>query len=1025
LDCFVVTFCTNKRLKQTWLRSLSKRLSSRVRTDLNKQKAPTTEYVLTENEAFMLPLSEIEAKLKTNLETGLSQEEAKERLLRVGINSIPKIAVNRMKMYLAPLSNWLIAVYLIVSTILAVLAIVILPQLWFQIAVWLPIITMNIVVIIVQSIRAERGLTALQKLSSPRSNVTRGGKAVLTASENLVPGDIVLLKQGDIIPADLRIISSVNLRVNEAILTGESADVEKSQLLSINDQQSSIYQKKDALFLGTFIVTGNATAVVVETGKNTQVGKMAGKLKIDASPEISLRKRINVLAKNLTYIVLIYIGFSVTYSVAVLYFWEGHRDIALLAQNIAKSLITALNIMPVSIPLLVTIIMLAGALYMVKSNVIVRNLNAIESAGRLTVLCTDKTGTITQNKMSVRWVYTPLSEGNEKLYYITSPDSPDKGRIAKIDTANGFEKAVQSPHEYQDSERVKIEETSLEYLLAASLLNIDRPIFGDDNGETKACQIDTSRKVTSDATDIAMLCLFERAILEPEAYTDRFTLVQSWALDSKTKLITKIFKDNKMNRFVAFVKGSTESLLSKSDRVLCRENETELFSDSYKKRVMERVEFFSQLGYRIVSFAFRDVENFDQNSRRDEYESCLAFIGLIAITDPPRQGINSAVSELRSAGVKSVMITGDSLATAKSIATEVGMINGSQLVVEGSQINTLSDQDFLNVGVFARTSPDDKKAIVTRYKGLNCVVAMTGDGVNDAQAIHSADVGIAMGATGTDVARQAAGVVLADDSFNSIVTGIREGRGVFEKIQNVVFFYVAISLAEGLVFFAASFIQGFLLLQTWQLIYIAITQFAPSIALVTDKLSIDVMKYEPRKNEGLISGNRRSALIVFALSLAALLITIYVFAMYDVLPYTEPPGFAHLLVPDFLESAASLDYDQARARTMLLTVAIISQSVLILSLRRFNKPLFKSLKEDHNWKIWPLIISVPVFHTVLMYLPEIQDVFAGIGINFELVPLGVIDWLTVLVFGLTPVGFMELMKMLWVRREKIKLTPIV
>ncbi len=203
---------------------------------MNKKKIPAAEYNLTENEAFMLPLSEIKTKLKTNPETGLTQQEAKERLLQVGINSIPKIAVNRMKMYLAPLSNWLIAVYLIVSTILAFLAIVILPQLWFQIAVWLPIITGNIVVIIVQSIRAERGLAALQKLSSPKSNVKREGKTIPTPSENLVPGDIVLLKQGDIIPADLRIISSVNLRVNEAILTGESADVEKSQLSSTNDQ---------------------------------------------------------------------------------------------------------------------------------------------------------------------------------------------------------------------------------------------------------------------------------------------------------------------------------------------------------------------------------------------------------------------------------------------------------------------------------------------------------------------------------------------------------------------------------------------------------------------------------------------------------------------------------------------------------------------------------------------------------------------------------------------------------------------
>ncbi len=765
-------------------------------------------------------------------------------------------------------------------------------------AVWLPIITGNVVVIIVQSIRAEKGLTALQKLSSPKSNVKRDGKVAVTCSEDLVPGDIILLKQGDIIPADARVVSSVNLRVNEAILTGESADAEKFQHAPVDQKEGSIFQKHDALFLGTSIVTGNATALVLETGKYTQIGKMAGKLKIDA-PEISLRKRINILAKNLTYIVIVYLGLSIAYSVATLYLSGNSLSIALIAQDIANSLITALNIMPVSIPLLVTIVMLAGALYMVKSNVIIRNLNAIESAGRVSVLCTDKTGTITQNKMTVKWVYTPIKEGQERLYYITSPDSVDHGRIAKINITQGFNKAVEHPQEYQISTPVKIEEeSSLEYLLAASLLNNDRPIFGDDNGETKACQIDTSRKVTSDATDIAMLCLFERAILEPEAYTERFTLLQSWPLDPKSKLITKVFQDNKTKRFVFFVKGSTETLLTKCSRVLSKENEAEVFSQEYKNHVHERVELFSGLGQRIVSFALREVDDFDQTDIRENCESCLTFIGLVAITDPPREGVRAAVSELRCAGIKPVMITGDSLATAKSIGKEIGLIEDNQLVVEGSQIKSLSDQDFLNTAVFARTSPDDKRAIVARYQELKCVVAMTGDGVNDAQAIVAADVGIAMGATGTDVARQSAGIVLSDDSFNSIVTGIRQGRGVFEKIQNIVFFYIAISIAEALVFFGSSFVKEFFILQTWQLIYIAITQFAPSIALVTDKLSGDVMKEKPRSHEGLIGGKRRTALIVFALSLALMLTVAYLLALYDIMPVFGANTAGHVLGSD-------------------------------------------------------------------------------------------------------------------------------
>jgi P-type Ca2+ transporter type 2C len=982
---------------------------------VNKQRTQSTEgteFVLSESEAFSLPLDELGKKLEANFETGLSHQEADSRLMQIGPNVVPKVASSRLKKYLAPLANWLIVIYLIVSTVLAFLALVILPQLWFQIAVWLPIISGNVIVIIVQSIRAEIGLTALQKLSDPKSKVKRDGKVSVVPSDCLVPGDVILLKQGDIIPADMRVVTSQNLRVNEAILTGESQDVEKSSTPSANQGEGSIFQKRDSIFLGTSIVTGNATAVVVETGRNTQIGKMAGKLKIE-SPEISLRKRINALAKNLTYIVLVYIGLSITYSIITLYLADDLNS-ALVAQDIANSLITALNIMPVSIPLLVTIVMLAGALYMVKSNVIIRNLNAIESAGRISVLCTDKTGTITQNKMTVKWVYTPAKQGQEKLYYVTSPDSADKGRIAKININQDFKTAIENPQGFEDEAHIKMQdETALEYLLAASLLNNDRPIFGDDSGEAKACEVDTSRKVTSDATDIAMLCLFERAILEPETYTSRFELVQSWPLDPKSKLITKIFKDNHTNRFVFFVKGSLESLLTRCDRVLLGENETEGFTQENKKHVAERVDLFSSLGMRIVAFAMREVNDFDQGKAREDCENCLTFIGFIAITDPPREGVNAAVADLKGAGIKPVMITGDSLTTAKSIAKEIGLLEGNQQVVEGSQIGKLSDKDFLNVAVFARTSPDDKKAIVTRYKALNSVVAMTGDGVNDAQAILEADVGIAMGATGTDVARQSAGIVLSDDSFTSIVTGIREGRGVFEKVQNIVFFYIAISLAEALVFFGSSFVHGFFLLQTWQLIYIAITQFAPSMALVTDKLSCDVMKEKPRSHEGLIGGKRRIALIVFSLSLAAMLGIAYILAMSDIGPFFDAISLANLSKP-----VNAISLEQAEARTVLLSVAIIAQSALILSIRRLNKPIYKSLREDKNWKIWPFVIGVPVFHAMLMYVPQVQYALSVVGIRFELVALEPADWLLVLIMGLLPVALLELTKTVWARKER-------
>jgi Ca2+-transporting ATPase len=527
------------------------------------------------------------------------------------------------------------------------------------------------------------------------------------------------------------------------------------------------------------------------------------------------------------------------------------------------------------------------------------------------------------------------------------------------------------------------QEPALEFLLAAAFLNNDAPIFEEQN--KKYCEIETNHYGTSDATDIAMLCLFEKSILDADVYRERFTQVHYWPLDPKSKLITKVFKDNKTGKYVLFTKGATEVLLQKCSTLLNQTPPTATLDEKIKTQITSSAEVFAGLGQRIVSFGLREIDKFTPNQLRQTCETELKYIGFVAISDPPREGVRAAVAELKGAGIKSVMITGDNLVTAKSIAVEVGILEEGRCAVEGSQIRNLTSKEFANTTVFARVSPDDKRTIVTRFKEQKEVVAMPGDGVNDTQAILTADVGIAMGRTGTDVARQAADLVLTDDSFNSIVAGIRQGRGVFEKIQNIIFFYIAISIAEALVFFGSSFIEGFFVLQTWQLIYIATTQFAPSLALVTDQLSADVMKEKPRNNEGLISGKRQTALVIFALSLTVVLTIAYLMAFYDISPLVglNKVGF----VPNFNASDPlnPVNWEQAKARTMLLSVAVISQSLLVLSLRRLNKPVYKSLKQDWNKKIIPLIVAVPVFHAVLMYVPQIQYGLATLGINFEII----------------------------------------
>jgi Ca2+-transporting ATPase len=986
---------------------------------LKKQKTSSKtqeNYSLEEKEAFTLPIETLEEKLKTNLKTGLTQLEAEERLKSNGPNIIPKVKSRLIRAYFAPLLNWLITIYLIVSTVLGLFALFLLPQVWSQVAQWLLVITVNIVIIVVQQVRAQSEFTSLQKLSATKSRVLRDGTLIEIASEKLVPGDIIRLVQGDRIPTDARIVEASSLMVNEATLTGESNDVEKFGGETLRQNTSSGFSKTNMLFLGTFVITGTATALVVETGRFTQLGKMSKKLQELNVIEIPLRKRLNKLAKYLSIIILLYLSISIAYNIIRLYLTNNISNATLVATAITRSLTTALSIMPINIPLLVTIVLLTGALAMAQHKVITRNLNSIETLGRVSVVCTDKTGTITQNHMIVKWIYIPTKQITQ-LYYATGTDLKPQDKIVSVYSHQSIEKALENQRDYQNGKPTTITpETPLEYLLISATLNNDSLIVEEEKDQN---QKESTRAITGDATDTALALLFKKSRLQEQTYRSRFKIVKKWPFDSKLKKMTTVFKDAKNRQYILFTKGATEILLTESNYVLNEKGEAQTFTQNEKTEVEKNVKLFSRLGQRVISFAFRKIDKFDPEEKRESIENDLIYLGFVSITDPPREGVRESVTELKNAGVKPIMITGDSAATAESIAREVGIMEEGNLVAEGSAIQDLSDEGFRRTSVFARISPEDKMGIVARYKRQNCVVAMTGDGVNDAQAILTADVGIAMGAGGTDVARQAADIVLADDSFNSVVTGIREGRGVFEKIQNVVFFYIAVNLAEAMVYFGSSFVPGFFLLNPWQQIYIFATAHSvPPFALVIDRLNKDAMKEKPRNNEDLISGYRKTALVIFALSLAIMLSVSYILPFSGVLPVFD--GNKVGFTPN-LSQANQLDsvsWAHAKARTMLQSVALVAECALILSLRRIKKPIHKSLREDANWIVWPFMLAIPIFHVLLMYLPATQLFLLSFGVNFEIIQFTGIDWIIVLALGLTPIALLESSKV-WSLKKKL------
>lgn len=958
------------------------------------------------------------------IKSGLSQQEAERRLAIFGPNVIPKARPNLFRIYVAPLLNWLVNIYLIITVILAVFAFFILPNIWGQVAFWSVFIGVNAVVAIVQQARAQKKLEALQRMSPGKSKVVRDGEVKEIPSEQVVPGDVIKLEQGDKVPADARIIASSSLRVNEAPLTGESNEVEKSETAIPVDENAPISDRKDTVFMGTYVAAGTANAIVLETGSKTQFGRISENVRQLDTGEIPLRKKVNKIAKYLALAVLVYLIVSLSYRVISLYldgslFSEGSLNVRIIAEAAVRSLITSMSIMPINIPLLTTIILLAGVLAMAGRKVVIRDLSAVESLGRVSVVCSDKTGTITRNEMTVRWVCLPGVRRRDRVYGVTGVGFSPEGKVIAVEPASRLQEIVSKEALPVYADRASVgPRTSLEYLLVSGMLNNDSIINAiTTDSVAKHGRHQTIYQAMGDTTDAAILTLFRKSALDEGAYRANFQEIRSYPFDSTARRMTKLFRDGKNGRYIAFTKGATEVLMPRCKRIAVNTiDESETLDERARTLINQKASFFASRGYRVISLAFKPLDEPSKvDMARSSIENGLIYLGFVAIIDPPRDDVAESVVELKSAGIKPIMITGDSLETAESVAVQVGIIEKVDLAVAACDMEELSDKQFLKTSVFARVSPEDKMAIVKRYKELNRAVAVTGDGVNDAAAISMADVGVATGITGTDVAKQAADMVIADDSFHSLVVGIREGRGIFEKIRSVIFFYIAVNLAEALIYFGTSFISGFVLLNTWQKVFIFTTVHAiPPLALITDRLNRDVMKQKPRDTQEIFNRQMVVAMALFSISLALVLYVSYFGTAAGVLPVFQ--GNMGGYVPNFSPGVSS--WSEAKARTLLLTVGVIGEILLIISLRRLNKSVFRTLREGNHWTLWPLLLIVPLVYLGLMYLPQTQLFLAhSLGINFEIIRLTGIDWIAALTLGVVPVTLLEAYKM-WVRKKE-------
>ncbi|MHA1450459.1 MAG: cation-translocating P-type ATPase, partial [Candidatus Hodarchaeales archaeon] len=825
--------------------------------------------------AHSMKVDDIVAQLSTDLVNGLSEQEVEFRQKMYGPNIIPSHKQSLWQIYFAPLVEWLIVAYLVMTGILIILAFFN-SSIWTTAAQWLIIVFINFGIAIFQQFRAQKKIDALQKLSAVEGRVIRGGLTTTCPTEDLVPGDIIEVSQGNRIPADCRIISSNNLLVNESSLTGESVPISKvDDGKIVLEEEISVAERSNMLFSGTFVAFGSGRAIVCNTGSRTEIGKISTDLDELNTGEIPLRNKVNKLGKMLTFAMVGFLAITLTVNI---YKNKDKLDTELVS-TLSTSIITAMSIMPINIPLLTTIVLITGVLAMATYGVVIRNLSAVESLGRASILCSDKTGTITRSQMTAKRVW----DSSGYLYGVTGLGYGPSGVIFPIKD----EATLDIPEENIPSDmKTTVPGSALELILISGLLNNDAKLIIEEFIEEKRKRnSNISWKATGSPTDAALIAMFKKSGMNETEIRQKYSLEREYPFDSRLKRMSKVFRTDNPE-LISFTKGAAEVLLPLCTKIGPPGKEKPLDD---KKTIQDKINSFAALGYRVIVFTYKKLSELPpkgDDNERNEIESNLTLLGFTCLSDPPRKGVKESVEECLRAGIKPIMITGDSPVTGAAIAKEVNILKPGWGVHEGKEIENLDEEEFFRTRVFARVSPKHKQIIIEKYQDQEKVCGMTGDGVNDALALSMADAGIVMGITGTDVAKQAGDLIITDDSFNSIVTGIRQGRGLFQKIRVMIFFYIAVNMAEALVYFTTSLMDlPEFFLETWQRMYVfGFVHSLPPMGIILDKFSPDIMDREPIDAEGIFNRKLSTALLFFIIPFSLVIFSVYFLSYNGIIP---------------------------------------------------------------------------------------------------------------------------------------------
>lgn len=914
-----------------------------------------------EEQWFNKSIEEVKEELKVGTQ-GLSDEQVKEKREFYGLNELQaKKKKSLIVKFLEQFKDFMIIILIIAAVISGAVGYYQGEGITDSIII-LIVVIVNAIIGVAQESKAEKSLEALQKLSSHVTKVIRNGKVAVIPSKELVPGDIVILDTGDYVPADLRIIESANLKAQEASLTGESVPVDKNTNV-INDEKRGLGDRTNMLFSSSLITYGRGRGIVVATGMNTEVGKIAGMINEVEETETPLQQKLNKLGKTLGIVAIVIC--VIIFIIGLLY---GKEPIEMFMTAVSL----AVAAIPEGLAAVSTIVLAIGVQRMVKKHAIVKKLPAVETLGSTTVICSDKTGTLTQNKMTVKKVFY-----NNKLVDLDDIDIDNLG-------------------------------DELEKLTYISMFCNDTKVLDG--------------KLTGDPTETALIDMGFKLDFQPPIL-EKYERVKELPFDSDRKLMTTVHLFP--NKYMVYTKGGVDELLSRCNSYVINGNvNTDI--DEYKKEIAKQNEEMAKNALRVLAMAYKELDHEPTDEEMKTIESDLTYVGMVGMIDPPREEVKDAVEKCKTAGIKTVMITGDHKITAIAIAKALGILENEDEAITGSELEEMSDEDLIkNVrkySVYARVSPEHKVRIVKAWQANGEIVAMTGDGVNDAPALKTADIGCAMGIVGTDVSKEAADVILTDDNFATIVSSVEEGRRIYDNILKAIQFLLSSNVGEIIILFVAILMTP--LLSKWfnidvnlitpllpiHILWInLVTDSLPALALAVDPAEKDIMNRKPLKpRQGVFTKGMTFRVIYQGIMIGVLTLVAFIIGLatpeneLPVVNITEANGIVRTL------SAEEVKVEIGQA--MAFTVLALSELVHVFNIRNNKKSIFKTGVFNNSKLILATAVSAGLM-LIVLFVPALRNIF-----SIPVLPAMNILETVILVF--IPIVVVEIFKLLKINTTK-------